>query len=139
MTRSETQRDYVIAVMDADCGLCAKGARWIAHNDRKDLFRIVPVQSPRGRVLMQERGLNSDDPSTWLIIDGDDSFSDLDALMAAGHRLGGVWRGLALLRIFPAPLRRWAYSVVARNRYRFFGRVDLCALPDPKIQRKLLQ
>lgn len=133
-----TEANHILAVMDAQCALCARGARWIARNDRAERFRIVPVQSPRGAALMSEHGLDADDPLSWLVIDDAGGHEGLDALMVAGRHLGGVWRGLSVLRVLPWPLRGWLYGLVARNRYRVFGRADLCAMPDPDVQRRLL-
>jgi len=129
--------DKVIAVMDANCGLCARGAAWIARNDRADRFRIVPVQSVFGARLLRAEGLDPSDPASWLVIDAKGTHHGLDALIVAAGHLGGVNRALGLFRVLPAPLRRWLYGVVARNRYRVFGRADLCSLPDPAVQYRL--
>ena len=132
------EENKIIAVMDANCGLCARGAAWIARNDGADQFRIVPVQSRLGEHLMRAEGLDPQDPSSWLVIDAAGAHQGLDALMAAGGHLGGVWRGMRILRILPRGLRDAAYRLVARNRYRIFGRANLCALPDPKVQQRLI-
>ncbi len=124
-------------VMDARCGLCARGARWIAHNDRARAFRIVPMQSPLGRALFTHYGLDPDDPSSWLLIHEGRAFTATDAILRTGALLGGPWRALALLRLLP--FRDAAYHAVARNRYRLSRPADLCALPDPEIQARLLQ
>ena len=128
-----------VTVMDATCGLCARGARWIAKHDRQVEFRIIPLQSDLGSALMRHFGMDPQDPLSWLYLEEGFGYSSLDATMKVGMRLGGVWRGLAALRVIPAPLRDWAYGFVARNRYRVMGRADLCNLPDPDIQQRLLQ
>ncbi len=128
----------ILAVMDANCALCASGARWIARNDHGQRFRIVPVQSSRGERLMTDHGLDPNDPLSWLVIDDHGAHEGLDALAVAGQHLGGVWRGLAGFRALPKPVRSWLYRTIARNRYRVFGRADLCAMPDPAVQARLL-
>jgi predicted DCC family thiol-disulfide oxidoreductase YuxK len=64
---------------------------------------------------------------------------DFEAVLHAGRRFGGIGRLTQILRIAPRPLRDWLYRKLARNRYRLFGRADLCALPDPAFQRRLLR
>ncbi|WP_299302593.1 thiol-disulfide oxidoreductase DCC family protein [uncultured Litoreibacter sp.] len=128
-----------VTVMDAKCGLCARGARWIARNDHASEFRIIPLQSVLGSALMRHFGMAPDDPLSWLYLEDGLGYSSLDATMKVGARLGGVWRGLGILRIIPAPLRDWAYGIVARNRYKVMGRADLCAMPDPDVQARLMQ
>lgn len=125
-------------VMDAQCGLCAKGARWIARRDKQNAFKIIPLQSELGCALMHHYGLDPDDPASWLYIEEGRAYSSLDAFIRVGQRLGGLSRGLAVLRIIPKPIQDMCYGFVARNRYRFFGRVDLCAMPDPDVRKRLI-
>lgn len=125
-------------VMDANCGLCAKGARWIARRDKQNAFKIIPLQSALGGALMRHYGLDPDDPASWLYLEDGQAYSSLDAFIRAGQRLGGWSRALVILRIIPKPLQDISYRFVARNRYRFFGRADLCAMPDPDVQKRLI-
>lgn len=127
-----------ISVMDATCGLCAKAASWIAHNDRAGDFKIVPLQSSLGEALSLHYGLDPTNPSTWLYLEAGTAYTSLDALTRVGSRLGGIWRVLTALRILPRPLQDALYSLIARNRYRLWGRADLCSLPDPEVQKRLL-
>lgn len=133
------EKQAVLAVMDAQCALCARGARWIARNDPAHQFRIVPVQTPRGHQLMLENGLDPSNPVSWLVIDAAGAHDGLDALMVAGKHMGGIWRGLAVLRMLPKRLRDALYRLVARNRYRVFGHADLCGMPDPDVRARLLE
>jgi predicted DCC family thiol-disulfide oxidoreductase YuxK len=128
-----------VAVMDAACALCSWGARMIHRLDRSGSIRICPVQSPLGTALMRHYGLDPADPESWLFIDGGQAFADFDATVQAGRRMGG-WAGLArALVALPKPVRDWLYRRLARNRYRLFGRADMCALPDPAFQKRLLR
>lgn len=127
-----------ICVMDAHCALCARSARWIARADHRREFRIVPLQSVLGSALMRHYGMDPDDPLSWLYLDQGRATGSLDAVIAVGQRLGGVWHVLRLLRVIPGRLRDRAYRAVARNRYRWFGRADLCSLPDPEVRKRLM-
>ena len=126
-------------VMDAKCGVCARGARWIARNDRKGEFRIIPMQSPLGAALLRHYGMSPEDPSSWLYLADGQAFVSAEAIIRLGQRLGGRWRGLVVLRLLPRGARDWLYQRLARNRYRISRPVDLCSLPDPDVQRRLLQ
>lgn len=128
----------LFAVMDARCALCARGAAWIARNDHAEQFRIVPLQSDLGRALMIHYDLDPDDPTSWLYLDHGRAHASLDAVIRVGRRLGGVWRGLGILRLLPRGVRDVLYRAVARNRYRLFGTADLCSLPDRAVQKRLL-
>ncbi|KZK92317.1 MULTISPECIES: DUF393 domain-containing protein [unclassified Pseudovibrio] len=130
--------DGPISIMDAHCGLCAKGAAWIARNDRKVEFRIVPLQSRLGQALAVHYGLDPSNPSTWLYLENGAAHTSLDALIRIGLRLGGVWNILFVLRILPRFVQDAIYGVVARNRYKFFGRADLCSVQNSEVKKRLL-
>ena len=133
------EHDGPVAVMDARCGLCAKGARWIARNDRRNQFRIVPLQSDLGRALMAHFGLNAEDPASWLLLHDGHSYTSLAGFAEAGRILGGIWVSLSVLKVLPLAIQNGLYRLVARNRIRLFGRADLCNLPDAEVQKRLIQ
>ena len=128
-----------IAVMDAECAICSWGARMIHRLDRSASVRICPVQSPLGAALLRHYGLRPDDPASWMFLDQGAAHVDADAILHAGWRMGGWGRLTAALRVLPRPLRDWLYRRLARNRYVLFGRGDLCAMPDPTFQKRLLR
>ncbi|TCL69593.1 DCC1-like thiol-disulfide oxidoreductase family protein [Rhizobium sp. BK251] len=128
----------VFTVMDARCSLCARGAAWIARNDKAEEFKIVPLQSDLGGALMRHYGLDPSDPASWLYVEDGQAYSSLDAVIRVGKRLGGIWKILSLLRVLPAAFQDGLYRFVAVNRIRFFGTSDLCQLPDPEVRKRLL-
>ena len=128
-----------ICVMDAQCALCAWGARWISRGDKRYRFRIVPLQSEKGRLLMDHYGMDADDPASWLLLQAGIGYSASDAVIRTAGELGGLWRIFVVFRLIPRQLLDTLYYLIARHRIRWFGRTDLCALPDPEIQKRLLQ
>jgi predicted DCC family thiol-disulfide oxidoreductase YuxK len=129
----------LVLVMDAECALCSWGARMIAAHDGDDLFRIAPLKGALGQSLMLRHGLDPGDPDSWLLLRDGEALTGARAVIAAGCRLSMPWRALAWLgALVPGPLREPAYRVMARNRIKWFGRADLCAMPDPELQRRLI-
>lgn len=126
-------------VMDAECALCARGAMWITRADRAEAFRIIPVQSDLGAALLRHHGMDPRDPVSWLYLEDGRAHSSLDAVIRVGQRLGGVNRALSLLWVLPRGMRDALYTYVARRRIRLMGRTDMCALPDPALQRRLMR
>ena len=128
-----------LTVMDGDCTLCSTGARLIHRLDRTGEVRILPIQTELGRSVLRHFSIDPEDPETWLYIDGKAAWAGLDAMIVLAARCGGWGHGLAPLRLLPGPLRARVYGGIARNRYRLFGRSDLCALPDPGLQARLIR
>lgn len=127
-----------VTVMDGTCALCTRGARLIARFDKAAEFRICRSQSSLGAALLRHYGLDSDDPESWLYLADGRAYTSLDGMIRAGARVGGVGWLLQPLRLLPRPVQDWLYRRIARNRYRLFGRTDMCAVPDPALRARLM-
>jgi predicted DCC family thiol-disulfide oxidoreductase YuxK len=127
-----------IVFMDGDCALCTRGARLIAKLDRAGEFRICPIQTPLGQAVMRHYGLDPEDPESWLYLADGKAYTSIDGMIRAGRRMGGWGRLLTVLTILPRPAQDWLYRRLARNRYRLFGRTDMCAVPDARLRKRLL-
>ncbi len=106
--------------------------------DRSGKIRICPQQSELGTNLMLQNGLDPANPVSWLLIVNGEAYEDLEAVVALGRTIGGLARATQILLILPKAFRRGLYGFIARHRYQVFGRGDLCALPDPAFQSRIL-
>lgn len=128
-----------VAIVDGECVLCTRGARLLSRFDRKQEFRICPVQTPTGRAVLAHYGLDADDPESWLYLVDGAAYTSLDAIIRMGARLGGPGWLLQVFRPLPRSVQDWLYLRVARNRYRMFGRTDMCAVPDAGLRARLME
>ncbi|MEH6478138.1 MAG: DCC1-like thiol-disulfide oxidoreductase family protein, partial [Sneathiella sp.] len=78
------------------------------------------------------------DPMSWLFIEDGHAYSSMDAMIRVGNRLGGIWKVLTILRVIPRQAQDYLYGLIARNRYRLFGKTDLCNIPDIEVRKRLL-
>ena len=127
-----------IVIVDGECVLCTRSARLLSRLDKSGAFRICPSQSRLGSAILVHYGLDPADPDTWLYLVGGRAYSSMDAIIRVGWRVGGIGRAAVVLRVLPRFVRDWLYRRVARNRYRLFGRTDMCALPDEGLRRRLI-
>ena len=118
-----------IVVFDGMCNLCSSTVDFIAARDRGNAFTFVPLQSPRGQELLQRHDLSVDLVDTFLLIRNGGALVRSDAAIAIAAHLRCPWNMLTALRHVPRPVRDWAYSLVARNRYKWFGKRATCKLP----------
>ena len=125
-------------VFDAQCVLCSANARLILRRDRKQIFRLASMQGGAGAALLEANGVDADDPETIIVVDGGRVFRDSDAVLHIYKRLGWPWRAGGLAAIVPKPLRDALYRRVARNRYRWFGKLEQCWVPDAADRHRLL-
>lgn len=127
-----------IVVFDGVCRLCSAWVQFLLKHDRTGRIRFAPMQSASGRSLLQQHGLDADDPLSFLWVESGQGYRDSDAILRIVEGFGGAWRLLRAMRLVPRPLRDAGYRLVARNRYRWFGRRDACLLPDAATARRFL-
>ena len=120
-----------LMIYDGFCHLCSGGARWVQRRRIEPPFRLVPMQSELGRTLLAEHGYDPDDPLTFLVLDRGRSLTQSDAWIHLIAAAGGGWRLIHAARVIPRGWRNSVYRLIARNRYRWFGRRDTCYLPPP--------
>lgn len=135
-TRAETG---AIIVFDGVCALCNGWVDFLLARDRRQRYRFAAMQSPAGRRLLAEHGLDPDDPASFLLLDRQGAHVDTDAILRVLAGLGGAWRVAGLGRWLPRAPRDRLYRLVARHRYRLFGRRQACRLPDPALAHRFLE
>jgi len=128
--------DKPLFLFDGVCVLCSGGANWLMHHDRHDRFRFAPAQSSLGAALYRHYGLAMDD--TYLLIEGGRGYGKSTGYLRMLDTLGSVWLALKVFHLVPRPGRDFVYDIVARNRYRWFGKVGYCDLLTPAMKAKLL-
>jgi predicted DCC family thiol-disulfide oxidoreductase YuxK len=127
-----------VILFDGVCVLCSGGARFVIARDPNATFRFVAVQEPYGRALAQRLGIDTAFPETNAAILAGRAYFKSDAAIEILSRLP-LWWWVRVLRIVPRMLRDAVYDLVARNRYRMFGRTETCLLPTPELARHFLR
>ena len=121
--------DDDVILYDGVCVFCSRWIRFVSSRDRDCRFRFTAIQSAYGTRLAQAFGIDPADPDTNAVIHGGVARFKSDAALTVLSNLRG-WRWTRALFAVPRPLRDAVYNVVARNRYRIFGKYDACFVPD---------
>ena len=129
---------HPLVLFDGVCNLCTGVVRFVIERDPDARFRFAPLQSELGRALQQRHGLDPDALTTFVVIDVDGAATRSTAVLRILRGLPAPWRWLYPLRAIPRPLRDALYGLVARNRYRWFGRRDTCLVPTPELRSRFL-
>jgi predicted DCC family thiol-disulfide oxidoreductase YuxK len=116
-------------LFDGFCVLCSRWYRFVTARDRNHRFRFVAVQTPEGRTLAERFGVDPDNPGTFILLRGDRAYFRSDAALRILAELPR-WGWTIVFRALPTALRDALYNVIARNRYRWFGRLDTCTIPE---------
>jgi predicted DCC family thiol-disulfide oxidoreductase YuxK len=135
---------HPIILYDGVCGLCNRLNQFVLRRDPDGIFRFASLQSGPAARILARHGANPGDLNTvYVVLDHDLPGEHLllrsDAIAFILRQLGGLWKPLGLLgQLIPRPLSDWAYGMVARNRYRVFGRSESCMLPSPQHRDRFL-
>ena len=132
-----------IVLYDGVCGLCNRLVQFLLKRDTHDRFRFASLQSEFANLLLTQHSLDPHDLDTVYVVRdyGQPNQSLLarsDAILFMLKQLGGLWKLLGIGRALPKTFRDTLYKVVARNRYRVFGKHESCMLPEPQHRAKFL-
>lgn len=127
-----------IILFDAECILCSANAQFVLSHDRQKRFRLASMQGEVGAALYRRFGIDPTDPDTMIVVDGDRMVRDSDAVLSIYAGLGWPWKALAVFRLVPRFIRDPLYRMLARNRYRIFGKRNSCWLPSQEFRDRML-
>jgi predicted DCC family thiol-disulfide oxidoreductase YuxK len=127
-----------VLLFDGECGLCQRLVRRLLRADRAGRLRFAPLQGPAAQAYLRARGLPTRDFESLVFVPDWHRPAEVapllrtDGALAAAATVGGAWRGLAWLRIFPAWLRDPFYRLIGRVRFALFGpaRPGMLARPE---------
>jgi predicted DCC family thiol-disulfide oxidoreductase YuxK len=127
-----------IVLFDGVCNLCNGSVQFIIRHDRQGRFRFASLQSSVGQDLQARFGMDPGRLDSVLLVEGDRWYKESDAALRIARGMSGAWKALAAFRVIPRPIRDAAYRLIARNRYRWFGKQETCWLPTPELRGRFL-
>ena len=128
-----------IILFDGVCNLCNGAVQFIIKRDEKDVFRYAALQSDLGKQLMSERNIDASQIDSIILIDpGVAFYIKSDAALEIGKQLSGYGIISSVLLWIPSSVRNIVYDIIARNRYKWYGKKEECMIPTPELKAKFL-
>ncbi len=127
-----------IILFDGMCNLCSNGVKFVMKRDPEANFLFCPIPSATADELLLKYGITQLDNDTFVLIKDHRCYFRSDAALLVLRELSGYWPIFTVFRIIPRQLRDLMYTLVAKNRYRFFGRRATCLLPSEEERKRLL-
>ena len=119
--------------------MCNGTVRFIIARDPEARFRFAPLQSETGRRLLAESGAGDSGPDSIILIQNGQAYTRSAAALRIVRQLRFPWPLLYALILVPPFLRDKGYDLIARNRYRWFGKRDVCMTPTPELRSRFLE
>ncbi len=138
MPDSDPKKDNTSAppviLFDGVCKLCNRSVKIILRIDRQGRLKLAPLQSDYGRRVLERHGMKSGPLDSMMLLEGERLTSQSTAIIRISKYLGGLWPLCMIMLIIPRFIRDFLYGIIAKNRYRWFGRYDTCPLPDSEFE-----
>lgn len=125
-----------IIFFDGICGLCNGFVDFILRIDKKKKFLFSPLQSEYALSTLP-KNYTEDLTSIVVLINGE-TYSKSAAVLKVMQEIGGSWKLLGIAKIFPQSLSDSCYNLVAKNRYKLFGKKDTCRLPSQEERERFI-
>ncbi len=124
-----------VILFDGVCNLCNGAVNFIIKHDKKDVFRYASLQSEIGQKLISERGIDTTKIDSILLIDPSVAYYHKStAALHIAKQLSGIYPLLSVFLVLPKFIRDWVYDVIAKNRYKWFGKKESCMIPTPELK-----
>ncbi len=117
-------KQHPIILFDGECIMCNGFVQWLIKKDQNQIFRYATLQSQSDQL----------DFDSVILVDNKQVFLKSDVSVQVLKRLGLPWKLLSFIAMVPAVIRNKAYDIIARNRYRWFGKKDQCYVPTQEEQ-----
>ncbi|GAB4300817.1 MAG: thiol-disulfide oxidoreductase DCC family protein [Ignavibacteriaceae bacterium] len=127
-----------IILFDGVCNFCNFWVNFIIDRDPEMNFGFIPLQSQKGKEYLNKFGLSTSDFDTFVLIENEKCYVKSTAGLIVARHIKGFLKLLFPFIIIPAFLRDPVYDLIAKNRYKFFGKTDACRIPAPEDRERFL-
>jgi len=129
---------HPVILFDGVCNLCSSVVQFVIKHDSKKQFRFASLQSTFGENIMRRFGLPADQLNSFILLEDDKIYTRSSAALRVIKKLNGLWWLMYGFIILPPFIRDAIYNLIARNRYKWFGKKESCWLPTPELQKLFL-
>lgn len=127
-----------IVLFDGICNFCSGSVLFIIKRDPVGYFSFVALQTDAGRVIMKENNLDPGKTDSIILIEKGKVYYRSNAALRIARKLRKGWPIFYIFIIIPPCIRNFFYDIVARNRYRWFGKRSACFVPDQDTRKRFI-
>lgn len=127
-----------VIIFDGVCSLCNASVDFIIRRDIRNQFKFTANQNESGKTLLEEHGIDPERVETIYFYENGRMYTKSTAVLRIARYLPFPYPLAYIFILVPPFLRNWVYDLVARNRYRWFGKKETCRIPSPEERAKFL-
>lgn len=127
-----------VVLFDGVCTFCNFWVQFAIKRDRKKKLKFSPLQGKTAATLLPAYGLVPGSLNSVVLVDKDRAWTQSSAALRICKYLDGGWKLFYGLIIIPKFIRDFFYNIIARNRYRWFGKKETCMVPGAGVRERFL-
>ena len=127
-----------VILFDGVCNFCNSTVNFIIDRDKKKRFKFTALQSEAGQKILKTFNLNVTDFDTIIMAEDHSYYEKSTAALKIAKGLGGIWKLFYVFVIVPACIRDFFYDIIAKHRYKWFGKKDKCRIPTNEEKERFL-
>lgn len=135
--RKPLKYKYII-LFDGICNFCSSSVNFVIDHDKHDRFRFAALQSDEGIKLQQKFNIDHENIESIILIDANRYYKKSSAALNIARFIGFPYNIIYPLIIVPPFIRNIFYNIIAKYRYKWFGKKDACRIPTPEERTKFL-
>jgi predicted DCC family thiol-disulfide oxidoreductase YuxK len=125
---------HPVILFDGVCNLCNASIQYVIKHDKKRLFRFASLQSLFGEKILKDHNLPNDTFNSFILLNNNKIYTRSTAALLVAKKLSGFIKLSYGFIIVPKFIRDFAYNIIAKNRYKWFGKKEACWLPTPELK-----
>jgi predicted DCC family thiol-disulfide oxidoreductase YuxK len=131
--------DNSVILFDGVCNLCNSSVQYVIKHDARKIFRFAALQSDAGQAILKQYNLSSTDLNSFVLLQNNTVYTKSTAAFLVAKQLDGIVKVLYVFIIVPAFIRNAVYNIIAKNRYKWFGKQISCMMPTIDLQSRFLK
>lgn len=130
--------DQRIVFFDGVCSLCQQSVQFILAHDTKAIFSFASLQGEAAAKILSSWQLNPQQMNSVVLLEKGKVYTRSTAALRVAKQMRGIWPVLWVFILVPTFIRDAVYDWIARNRYRWFGKLETCWIPSPEWKERFL-
>lgn len=128
-----------VILFDGICNLCNNSVQFIIKRDKKHHFLFSSLQSDAAQAILLQFQLNNSELKSIILVEDGHEYQKSTAILKIVRKLSGLWKLTYVFILIPKFIRDFIYDKIAKNRYRWFGKKEICMVPTKELKMLFLE
>jgi predicted DCC family thiol-disulfide oxidoreductase YuxK len=127
-----------VIFFDGICNLCNASVQFAIERDKKNLFKFTALQGKYAKAVLPKFNFDLNQLNSIILLEDGQLYTKSTAALKIAKKLNGLWPTLYVFILVPKFIRDWFYDIIAKNRYKWWGRQESCWLPTPELKQRFI-